>query len=56
MYQQIKQLNEIDRAIIFLFLEDKSYDEIALITGFTTTNIGTRLNRIKLKLKNKIAK
>ncbi len=56
MYQQIKQLNEIDRAIIFLFLEGKSYEEIALITGFTITNIGTRLNRIKLKLKNQIAK
>lgn len=56
MYQQIKQLNEIDRAIIFLFLEGKSYEEIASITGFTLTNIGTRLNRIKLKLKTKIAK
>lgn len=56
MYSQIRQLNDIDRAIIFLFLEDKSYDEIADITGFSTTNIGTRLSRIKLKLKNNIAK
>lgn len=56
MYQHIKQLNEIDRAIIFLFLEGKKYDEIAEIMGFTVTNIATRLNRIKLKLKNQIAK
>ncbi len=56
MYQHIKQLNEIDKAIVFLFLEGKSYEEIADILGFTITNIGTRLNRIKLKLKNKIAK
>ncbi len=56
MYQHIKQLNEIDKAIVFLFLEGKSYEEIADILGFTVTNIGTRLNRIKLKLKNKIAK
>nr|WP_315155327.1 sigma-70 family RNA polymerase sigma factor [uncultured Flavobacterium sp.] len=56
MYQHIKQLNKIDRAIIFLFLEGKNYEEIAAITGFTITNIGTRLNRIKLKLKNQIAK
>ncbi len=56
MYRQIKQLNEIDRAIIFLFLEDKSYEEIAAITGFTITNIGTRLNRIKSKLKNQMNK
>lgn len=52
LYQQIKQLNEIDRAIIFLFLEGKNYEEMAVITGFTSTNVGTRLNRIKLKLKN----
>ena len=56
MYQYIKQLNEIDKAIVFLFLEGKSYDEITDIMGFTTTNIGTRLNRIKIKLKNQIAK
>jgi RNA polymerase sigma factor (sigma-70 family) len=56
MYRQIKQLNEIDRAIIFLFLEDKSYEEIAAITGFTITNIGTRLNRIKSRLRNQMNK
>jgi RNA polymerase sigma factor (sigma-70 family) len=56
MYHQIRQLNEIDRAIMFLYLEDKSYEEIAAITGFSTTNIGTRLSRIKLKLKSSIAK
>jgi RNA polymerase sigma factor (sigma-70 family) len=56
MYQHIKQLNEIDKAIVFLFLEDKSYEEIADIMCFTITNIGTRLNRIKSKLKNQIAK
>jgi RNA polymerase sigma factor (sigma-70 family) len=56
MYQHIKQLNEIDKAIVFLFLEDKSYEEIADIMGFTITNIGTRMNRIKSKLKNQIDK
>lgn len=56
IYQQIKQLNEVDKAIIFLFLEGKNYEEIASITGFTTTNIGTRLNRIKQKLKNQMSK
>ncbi len=56
MYQQIRNLNEIDRAIIFLYLEDKNYEEIAGITGFSATNVGSRLNRIKLKLKNKMSK
>jgi RNA polymerase sigma factor (sigma-70 family) len=56
MYQQIRRLNDIDRAIIFLFLEGKGYDEIANITGFTVSNVGTRLNRIKQKIKSQIIK
>jgi RNA polymerase sigma factor (sigma-70 family) len=56
MYQQIRRLNEIDRAIIFLFLEGKDYEEIAAISGFTVSNVGTRLNRIKQKLKNQLVK
>jgi RNA polymerase sigma factor (sigma-70 family) len=56
VYQHIRQLNEIDKAIVFLFLEGRSYDEMAEIMGFTTTNISTRLNRIKVKLKSQIVK
>jgi RNA polymerase sigma-70 factor (ECF subfamily) len=56
MYRQIRRLNDIDRAIIFLFLEGKSYEEIAAISGFTISNVGTRLNRIKQNLRNKIVK
>lgn len=56
MYQQIRKLNEIDRAIIFLFLEGKDYEEIASICGLTNSNIGTRLNRIRQKLKDQLIK
>ena len=56
LYQMIKKLNEGERGIILLYLEGKKYEEIADITGFSTTNIGTRLNRIKQKLKNQIIK
>lgn len=56
MYQQIRTLNEIDKAIIFLFLEGKNHEEMAKITGFTVSNIGSRLNRIKQKLKSQIIK
>ncbi len=56
MYQQIRRLNEIDRAIIFLSLEGKDYEEMATITGFTASNVGTRLNRIKQKLKTRLIK
>jgi len=56
MYAHIKNLNSIEKGIILLFLEGKSYDEIATITGFSNTNVGTRLGRIKQKLKNEIKK
>ena len=56
LYAHIKKLNIIEKGIILLHLEGKSYDEIASITGFTSTNIGTRLARIKQKLKNQIKK
>ncbi|MDT0554609.1 sigma-70 family RNA polymerase sigma factor [Patiriisocius hiemis] len=54
LYIQIKQFSVVERGIILLYLEGRSYEEIAAITGFTETNVGTRLNRIKQKLKKTI--
>lgn len=51
LYQAIKQLSEIDRAIIMLYLEEKSYQEIAEIIGTSPNNIGVRILRIKSRLK-----
>lgn len=51
LYNQIKKLDIIEKGIILLYLDGKSYDEIAIITGFSVTNVGTRLNRIKNKLR-----
>lgn len=51
LYQAIRQLSEIDRAIILLYLEEKSYQEIAEIIGTNANNIGVRINRIKERLK-----
>ncbi len=48
----IKKLPEIDRSIIFLYLEDRPYKEMAEILGITESNLGVKLNRIKKKLKN----
>lgn len=56
LYDQIQNLNIIEKGIILLYLEGKSYEEIAEITGFSKTNISTRLNRIKSKLKKEIKK
>ncbi|ASU32809.1 RNA polymerase sigma factor [Mucilaginibacter xinganensis] len=50
LYTQIRRLDKIEKGIILLYLDGKTYDEIAGITGFSTTNIGTRLGRIKQKL------
>lgn len=54
LFAHIKQLSEIEKGIILLYLEGKTYDEIATITGFSPTNVGTRLGRIKQKLTTQI--
>lgn len=52
----INQLQEIDKAIILLYLDDKSHREIAEITGFSETNVATKISRIKEKLKRNFSK
>ncbi len=54
--QQIEHLNLLDKAIIMLYLDDKSYDEISEIIGISSSNVGTKLSRIKEKLKSQISK
>lgn len=54
LYKQIQGLNDLDKGLIFLFLEDKTYEEIASVTGITLTNVATKLSRIKQKLKSQI--
>ncbi|NIJ46608.1 RNA polymerase sigma-70 factor (ECF subfamily) [Wenyingzhuangia heitensis] len=51
LYDAIKQLSEVDRAIILFYLEEKPNKEIAEIIGTTPNNIGVRVNRIKKRLK-----
>jgi len=50
LYRLINKLNEIEKAIVLLYLEERSYDEIAQIIGITKSNVGVRINRIKEKL------
>jgi len=52
LYNAIESLGNVDKAIIMLFLDDTSYEEIAEIVGLTKTNVATKISRIKLKLKN----
>lgn len=51
LYKAIKQLNIIDRGITLLFLEGNSYKQIGDIMGYTENNIGTRMGRIREKLR-----
>lgn len=51
LYDAIKQLSEIDRAVILLYLEEKPNKDIAEIIGTTPNNIAVRVNRIKERLK-----
>ncbi len=56
LYDEITKLNEIDRSITLLMLEDFSYKEMASIVGLTESNIGVRINRIKKHLTEKSKK
>ncbi len=51
LYDAIKQLSEIDRAVILLYLEERPYKEIAEIIGTSHNNIAVRITRIKERLK-----
>jgi RNA polymerase sigma factor (sigma-70 family) len=49
--QFISELKEIDKALMILYLEDKNHTEIAEILGMSVSNVGTKIGRIKEKLK-----
>ena len=51
LYRRINKLGVVDRAIILLWLENMSYEEIGQIIGISTKNVSVRLVRIKEQLK-----
>lgn len=52
----IYDLNDIDKSIILLYLEEKSYEEISEIIGISKSNVRTRINRAKNVLKHNLIK
>ena len=52
LYAAIHRLNDIEKALIFLYLEDKPYKEISETLGITNVNARVKMNRAKEKLKN----
>lgn len=53
--QFISELKEIDKVLMILYLEDKSHYEIAEILGMSVSNVGTKIGRIKEKLKTRFS-
>lgn len=51
MYKAVKQLNDVDKALVFLYLEDKNYNEISETLGISEVNARVKMNRIKTKLR-----
>jgi len=51
LYDAIGRLSEIDRAVVMLYLEDRSYEEMEEILGINQNNLRVKMNRIKDKLR-----
>ena len=51
MYKAVKELGDVDKALVFLYLEDKNYTEIAETMGISEVNARVKMNRIKTKLR-----
>ena len=56
LQQQIQDLNVLEKGILMLYLDKKSYAEIAEICGISVSLVGTKLSRIKTKMKQKVEK
>lgn len=54
LHKAIGELDTIEKAVIMLYLEEKSYEEMSAILGITKSNVGVKLNRIKGKLEKKL--
>jgi RNA polymerase sigma-70 factor (ECF subfamily) len=56
LIEAIHQLNDIDKTVMLLYLDEKSYDEIAEITGLSISNVGVKINRAKKTLYHHLTK
>lgn len=51
MYKAVHQLNDIEKALVYMYLEDKDYTEISETLGISEVNARVKMNRVKTKLK-----
>ncbi len=56
LQQSIEQLDELDRALVILYLDGNRYDTIAEILGISETNVGTKISRIRQRLRRDLTK
>lgn len=54
LYKAIAQLNKIEKALVILYLEDKSYEEISEILGISVSNVGAKLSRVRNTLRQRL--
>jgi RNA polymerase sigma-70 factor (ECF subfamily) len=55
LHVAMERLEPFDRALLVLHLDGRRYDEIAEVLGITETNVGTRLGRVRQKLRRDLA-
>jgi RNA polymerase sigma-70 factor (ECF subfamily) len=56
LYEAMERLDELDRALLILHLDGHRYDTIAEILGISETNVGTKLTRLKQKLRRDLSR
>lgn len=55
LFDAIATLSPLNKAIVLLYLDELSYEEIATVTGLSKTNVSVRLVRIKKELESRLA-
>ena len=54
LYTRIRALDGLDRALVLLYLEDRSYAEIADVLGISEANVATKLSRLRTRLREQL--
>ena len=54
LYEAIATLTDVEKAVVMLYLDDYSYDEMAAITGMTANHLRVKMNRIKNQLRHRL--
>lgn len=55
LYQFIEKLDELNKALVLLYLDGHSYAEIAGVLGISETNVATKINRLKNSMKQEFS-